>query len=100
AELKSQSGSVSQSAVSHGAPIGAPLSLVLNICSSAREVLEQAAQGQRRGADSGPQPDRVKVVGLPAERRTQPVQRTDEVLGLGAGQRRFPPVSLLVMLPP
>jgi hypothetical protein len=34
--LKSQAGSVSQPAVSHGAPSGEPLSFVLNICSSAR----------------------------------------------------------------
>ncbi len=54
-------------------------------------MLEQAAQRQCGGADSGLQPDRVKVVGLPAEGCAEPVEGTDEVLGLGAGQRRFPP---------
>src|SRR6266700_523237 len=51
-------------APSHGAPIGCPLSLVM--------------KGES------------EVVGLPAEGRAQAVERTDEVLGLGAGQRRFP----------
>jgi hypothetical protein len=54
------------------------------------EVLEQAAEGQRGGADAGPQPARVEVVGLPAERRTQPVERTNEMLDLATGQGRLP----------
>jgi hypothetical protein len=36
------------------------------------------------------QPGRVEVVGLPAEGRAQAVERTSEVLGLGASQGRFP----------
>jgi hypothetical protein len=53
-------------------------------------MLEQAAEGQRGGADAGLQPGRVEVVGLPAKGRAQAIERTDEVLGLGAGSRRFP----------
>ena len=54
------------------------------------EMLEQAAEGQRGGAGAGLQPCRVEVVSLPAEGRAQAVQRTDEVLDLGAGNGRFP----------
>ena len=54
------------------------------------QMLEQAADGQRGGTDSGLQSGRVQIVGLPAEGRAQAVERTDEVLGLGAGQGRFP----------
>jgi hypothetical protein len=50
-----------------------------------REVLEQATQRQRGRANSGLQPGRVKVVGLPAEGRAQAVERADEMLGLSAG---------------
>src|SRR5215475_13592010 len=53
-------------------------------------MLEQATKGQRGRADAGLQPGRVEVIGLPAEGRAQAVERTSEVLGLGAGQRRFP----------
>jgi hypothetical protein len=53
-------------------------------------MLEQAAEGQRGGADAGLQPGRIEVVGLPAEGRAQAVERTGEVLGLGAGEGRFP----------
>ena len=40
------------------------------------EMLEQAAEGQRGGADAGLQPGRVEVVGLPAEGRAQAAERT------------------------
>src|SRR5262245_60490353 len=56
------------------------------------EVLEQAAEGQRGGTDTGVQSGSLQVVCLPAEGRTQAVERTDEVLGLGAGEGRFPRV--------
>ena len=39
----------------------------------------------------GPQAGRVEVVGLPAKGGPQAVERTDEVLCLGAGEGRFPP---------
>jgi hypothetical protein len=53
-------------------------------------VLRQiyAAKGQRGGADTGPQPGRVKVIGLPAESHAEPVERTDELLGLGTGKQQ------------
>jgi len=54
------------------------------------EMLEQAAEGQRGGADAGLQPGRVEVVGLPAEGRAQAAERTDDVLGRGAGEGGFP----------
>ena len=53
-------------------------------------MLEQGAEGQRGDTDTGLQPGRVEVVGLPAEGRAKAVERTNEVLGLGAGQGRFP----------
>ena len=53
-------------------------------------MLEQAAEGQRGGTDTGLQSGPVEVVGLPAEGCAQPVERTDEVLDLGAGEGRFP----------
>ena len=53
-------------------------------------MLEQAAEGQRGGANASLQPSRVHVVCLPAERRAKAVERTDKVLGLGASERRFP----------
>jgi len=56
------------------------------------EMLEQAAEGQRGGADAGLQSGCVEVVGLPPEGRAQAVERTDEVLGLGAGEGWFPRV--------
>jgi hypothetical protein len=55
-------------------------------------MLEQPAEGKRGGADAGLQPNRVKVVGLPAEGCAQAVERTDEVLSLGAGEWGFPRV--------
>src|SRR6266566_832276 len=54
------------------------------------QVLEQAAEGQRRGAEPGLQPGDGQVVGLPAEGRAQPVERARQLLDLGAGQGRFP----------
>jgi hypothetical protein len=48
------------------------------------EVFEQAAKGQRRGADAGTQPCLVQVVSLPAKGCPQPFERTDKLLGLTA----------------
>src|SRR5690606_24036494 len=59
------------------------------------EVLEQAAQCQVRGADPGPQPGRVQAVGLEPEGGAQALQRTDEMLGLGAGQGWLPPAVVV-----
>jgi hypothetical protein len=59
-------------------------------------VLEQPAEGRGGGADADLQPSGVQAVGLPAEGDAQTVERTDEVLGLGAGQGR----SLSVMTAP
>jgi hypothetical protein len=53
-------------------------------------VLEQATERQRRGGDAELKPGRIETVGLPAEGRAQPVERTDDVLDLGAGEGRFP----------
>lgn len=55
-----------------------------------RQVFDQAAEGERRGADTRTQPLRVEPVGLPPERRTQPFQCADEVLGVGPGDRWLP----------
>ena len=93
AEVNSQSLLPSQPVASHGAPIGSPLQLGREgVVLHGGEMLEQAAEGQRGGADAGLQPGRVEVVGLPAEGRAQAVERTEEVLDLGAGERRFPGV--------
>ena len=54
------------------------------------EVLEQAAEGHRRGADRGGQPGPAPSVGLPPERRPLAVEGTEQVLDLGAVERRFP----------
>jgi hypothetical protein len=56
------------------------------------EMLEQAAEGQRGDTDAGLQSGRIKIVSLPTEGRAQTIERTDEVLCLGAGQGRFPRV--------
>src|SRR5205807_8850675 len=54
------------------------------------QVLEQAAKGQRGRADPGTEPGRVEAVGLPAERVPQPVERPDQVVDLGTGDRWLP----------
>jgi len=54
------------------------------------EVLQQPAERQRRGADTGAQPHRIEIVRLPAERRAQPLERTEQVLDLAARERRLP----------
>ena len=54
------------------------------------QVLEQPAQRQRGRADPAAQPGRVEPVRLVAERRPQPVERRQQLLGLGALQRRVP----------
>jgi hypothetical protein len=56
------------------------------------EMLEQAAEGQVGDTDAGLQSGRIKIVSLPTEGRAQTIERTDEVLCLGAGQGRFPRV--------
>ena len=64
------------------------------------EMLEQAAEGERGTADAGLQPGSVKAVGLEAEGRTQSLERTDDMLDLATGERRFPgrrfPTDLIV----
>ena len=55
-------------------------------------MLEQTTEGQRGRPDAGLQPDGVEVIGLPPERGPQAVERTHEMLDLGAGQGRFPRV--------
>jgi hypothetical protein len=54
------------------------------------EMLEQAADGERRDTDAGLQSDCVEVVRLPAEGRAQTVEGADELLNLGPSERRFP----------
>jgi hypothetical protein len=54
------------------------------------QVLEQPAQRQRRRADPAAQPGRVEPVRLVAERRPQPVERRQQLLGLGARERWIP----------
>ena len=54
------------------------------------EVLEQAAEGERGRGYARLQPRRVEPARLPAEGRAKAVERTDEVLVLGAGGRWFP----------
>ena len=55
-----------------------------------REVLEQLAERQVRGPDPGLQAGRVEVAGLPTEGGAQPVERAEQLLGLGAREGRFP----------
>jgi hypothetical protein len=91
AEVKSKSGLSSKSDARHGGPhrlapqLGGE-GVVLHDC----EVLEQAAEGERRRAYAGLQACLVEAVRLPAERRPQSIEGTDEVLGLGARKRRLP----------
>ena len=54
------------------------------------QMLEQAAAGQRGRPQPGGQARGVEPVGLPAEGRPQPFQRTAEMLGLAAGHGRLP----------
>ena len=54
------------------------------------EVLEEAAEGEARGSDAGPQAGAVEVVGLPAEGRSHPLEGAHELLDVSAGERWLP----------
>ena len=70
AEVNSQSSSSSQPVTSHGAPIGSPVSLVVNVGGPpGQRDRRRYREGQRGGPDTRLQPGCVEVVDLPAERR-------------------------------
>ena len=90
AEVNSQS-SVPSHSDSHGSPTGSPDSFwVSDEVLVDRHVLEQAAERQCGGTDAHGETGRVEVVDLPAKGHAQTIERTHQVLELGAGQRRFP----------
>src|SRR5262249_59115439 len=72
----------------HGLPVQLGGKGVILLC---REMFEQAANGQRRGTDARPESRRVEIVRLPAKRRSQAVEGTDELLDLGARGGGPPP---------
>ena len=53
-------------------------------------VPEQSPERERRGAGSGGQAASIEIGALPAERRSQPVQRPEHRAGLVALERRLP----------
>lgn len=55
-----------------------------------REVLQQPTQRQRRRAEGRLKSGFIEAVHLPAKRCSQPVERTEEVLHLGGGDRGLP----------
>ena len=55
-----------------------------------RQVLEQATEGQRGRAHAVRQRRRVEAIGLPAEGRAHPLDRREDLLGVGAVRRRLP----------
>ena len=59
-------------------------------CLHPGQVLEQAGEGQAGRADPLVELGLVEVVGLPPERRALPLESAEQLLGLGAGDRRLP----------
>ena len=91
AEVKSQSGSASQSADRHGSPGGSPLSLTVNMKSSARaRCLSRPPNVRSDDGDPVIEPGGVEAAGLPPERGPQSLERTEQVVELAAGERRLP----------
>ena len=91
--------------LTHGSPRGAPANHTVNFSSSTTaRCLSRPPRVSARRPDSGVQAGGVQAVGLPAERRPLPVQRSEQVLELGAGHRWFPgrrhPVGHAVIIHP
>src|SRR4029079_6270145 len=60
------------------------------LCLVERHVLEQPAEAECGRADAHGKPGGVEVVGLPSKRRAQPVERAEQMLDLGSGERGLP----------